>query len=516
MVNREKRSLSKEAAVGSVWNIIASLMQRAGGLVFTIIIARFLLPEGFGMYNLVIAAATIFFTLSQTGINKTLVLYLSEALAKGDKKLANSYFNYITKVKLIVVLIIFALLIALAYPIAHIMFNNDSLFVPILLAGLFTFLGTLEQFYISFFFVVRRVGFTVYKETIFQIIRIGLVLLFFLVIYKTPSVNQTLVSLIIASFIILALVYNKIRTISPYLFSKSGIIDKVTKGRILSFAFYVTLSSVSIVFVGNIDTLMLGWLIKDNAYIGIYSSAFILVASVTGLLAFGHVFLPIFVEAGKKKIETVFNKTFKYSMILAMPSAFGLASLGSYFLVLIYGRDYIEGALPLYFLSSLIVLSVYAGLFAELFSSKERAKDYFLLLLGVIIIDIILNYFFIKGFAHYSLQWAITGAAIASVISWVIYCIGLDITARRNLGIKLQLAGTLLKTFIASVCMTVVIYALRSVFVDLNLVKGIIVVIAAIVTYIIAITLVGGMKKSDYKLFYSIVRDKFAQAKPAA
>ena len=73
-----KKNLLKNAS----WGFASSLANRAGGLIFTIILARFLLPEKFGIYSIVLSVSMLFFTFADLGVNSTFVRYISLALQK--------------------------------------------------------------------------------------------------------------------------------------------------------------------------------------------------------------------------------------------------------------------------------------------------------------------------------------------------------------------------------------------------------------------------------------------------
>ena len=71
----KKESLTSQTIKSSVWNLSYTIIQRVGGLVFTIILARILLPESFGLYSLVISIALIFMTFSYGGFDQTFIRY---------------------------------------------------------------------------------------------------------------------------------------------------------------------------------------------------------------------------------------------------------------------------------------------------------------------------------------------------------------------------------------------------------------------------------------------------------
>ena len=499
--------LVNQAVGGSAWNLIASIIQRIGGFIFTVILARFLLPESFGLYNLTISIATIFFMFCQNGINATLRRYFSEVLNYHDKDKESGYFQYLLKIKLFVLFIALIILLIFAYPVSTIIFKNKSIFIPLLLAGCYMFIISLEQFFTAFFFSIGKVKYIAFKETIGQASRILIVLLMFLIIYSNPTIIATFISLILSIFVTLSFVIYKTYSISPYLFAKFTDINKTDKKRIINFSLYLTFASISLVFFGSTDILMLGWLVKDTSYVGFYSSAFVLISSLSGLLTFAHVLLPVFVKTGKDNLEKVFNKTFRYSIILSMPASFGFIILADYIINLIYGQNYAPAVFPLYFLSFLVVLSIQTGLFTELFSAEEKPKYYFKLLIGVIILNLVLNYILIKYLSIYSLVASITGAAIATLISWVVYSICLGILTKKKLGIKTNLI-VCIKPLISSLVMVGLILLLKNSFKDITLLNGVILVISGIIVYFVSLFLIKGINKEDYILI-ELIKSKF-------
>jgi len=60
-------------AISSFWNFIMILFSRLGGLIFVVIIARYLMPESFGIYNLALSVSLIFLYFIDSGINQSLL-----------------------------------------------------------------------------------------------------------------------------------------------------------------------------------------------------------------------------------------------------------------------------------------------------------------------------------------------------------------------------------------------------------------------------------------------------------
>ncbi|MBT7237864.1 oligosaccharide flippase family protein, partial [Candidatus Woesearchaeota archaeon] len=110
----EKNSLKKQLVKDSFWNFTSTFLSRLGGLIFTIILARYLLPEKFGIYNLAISVMLIFLTFADLGLNTALIRFFSREYYGGDKKRARKYFQYLFSVKLLLTIIVGLILFVLA------------------------------------------------------------------------------------------------------------------------------------------------------------------------------------------------------------------------------------------------------------------------------------------------------------------------------------------------------------------------------------------------------------------
>src|SRR3989338_1738363 len=514
-IEKSKQSTTSQVLSGSIWSSIAAAIQRIGGLIFTVIIARYLLPEGFGIFNLAVSVGLIFFMLSQVGIDKSLIYYFSNSLKKGNEKKAKDYFTYTLKIKLSILAFLSLMLGIFLYPLSVYIFKKPEMVFPLFLVIFYMFFLSLDQFLASFFFSVKKVKYIAVKELIFQLLKISLSLLFLVFLIKNPTAYQAFLILIASSFLAIAISIYNINKVQPGIFKLRGELSLKEKSRVLKFAYYLTIASIATVIIGNVDTITLGVILEDAKYIGIYQAAFVLMSSISGLLGFGQVLLPVFIEAKKQKLEYIFNKSLRYSMMLSFPIAFGLASLGSYFIVLIYGYEYIEGAFPLYFLAMFIFLAAQVSLITQLFSSREKPKDYFNLILLIIIIDIILNAGLVYFLSKYSDVLAITGAAIATTFTWLVYCIGMTVLARKRLGVRIKW-GIIIKPLSASIIMVISIYVLKVLFGDINLFNGILLVSSGATVYILALMMLKGLDSTDYfilKLAIEKIKDYFIKTK---
>ena len=143
--------VSKKIITESIWKFLSTLIIKVGALIFVVLLARFLRPEGFGLYNLAMSVVLFFALLADMGINKTFLRYISFSLSRDDKSQAAAYTKYISKLKLISLTVSSLLLLALSYPLAFFIFKKSELFIPLVIVSFYLIIISLERFFEYFF-----------------------------------------------------------------------------------------------------------------------------------------------------------------------------------------------------------------------------------------------------------------------------------------------------------------------------------------------------------------------------
>jgi len=496
----EKDGLRLRVARDSLWNLSATFISKLGALIFTVIIARYLLPEGFGLYNLATSVALIFLTFADLGINQAMIRYVSLEIEKNRNK-ATAYFRYLLKIKIMLLIIFSLLLFILAYPLSNSIFKKQELFLPLLILSLYVFVLGLSGFFESLFYLKNKVKYIAIKEAILQSSKIILVLLIPLIFLTSQYIIGTIYSLVLTAIIVLLFVIYFSRKGLEFLFSKTKLI--INKKEVLKFVVYLTLGTLSIIFFSYIDTIMLGLFVSaDN--IGYYKAAFTLVFGVSGLLSFVNVLMPVLTRIEISKLSDVLNKIIKYSMMLTIPATFGLIVLARYIIRFVYGYEYLSATIFLYLLSPLTILSVNIGIFYILFSARSKPEKFAKLTIIATILNVILNYLFIIYFLKISEFQATIGVAIATLISWIFYFIASIILIKKELHIRFEWVN-IIKPLLASIMMFLVLKFSLSKILDLNILNGTGIVIFGILIYFIALLLMHGLNKEDLELIKKFI-----------
>jgi len=370
-MKKTRKKVGREIFSNISYNFISTIVSRIGGLIFIILIARILNPDSFGVYALSITVILFLITIADVGFNHTMVRYVSEYLGENSIAKARSVFRYLFKMRVYLILIFFILFILIAKSLALYVFKNPDLILPFQMSAIY-FIVVMLADYLSFaFFALKGMKFYAFREVIFQIFKIIFAVLFAFFLAENFKVAGVFLGISIATLISLFYSFYVIRKNFKNLIS--GKIVEIDKKRILRYSFFIMLSVMPVVIFVYIDSIMLGIFLPIK-YVGFYRAALTMATSVGALLAFHYALFPFFVEAKKKDFKVIFTKTFHFTALLAIPATFLLAFIGPPLIKILYGADYLQASLPLYFLSFLILDAALLTYFVVAFQVREMPE----------------------------------------------------------------------------------------------------------------------------------------------
>jgi len=492
-----EKSKTEEFIKNYSWNFIKTILSRFGGLVITIILARILLPELFGIYGLTFSIALIFLTFADLGINETLIRYVSYSIKR--KKQAASYLRYLFKLKLIFAIIISGFLLILAYPLAFFVFRKPLLLYPLLASALFIFIFSFEGFFESILYSLKKVRYSGIKEIFSQSGKIIILLVLFFAIGINKSVYPIFIAYSIVSIISIIYLFYCSKKLIPEIYEKSN--HKINKKRVLKFLTFLVIGSVSVVLYSYVDIIMLGLFVESD-FIGFYKAAASLAFGIVSLFASAPVVLPIFTQT-KKDLGEVANKILKFLFILSIPSALGLLALGKYFISMLYGAEYSLSVFPMYFLSIIIALAP-LSLFPVLLSAREKTKYIAKVTLLSLFANICFNLILILVLINISQLWAINGVAIATASASTFYYFIFVAIVKKKMLLKLKYSN-MFKPIFAGIIMFASLFFINKL-IEVNLITGILEIVLAIIVYFLVLLLIKGISTSDFKLLKFLFR----------
>jgi len=493
----------KEGLVkNSFWSFVNSIVKQIGSLILAIILARFLMPKGYGLYSIAISMLMIFFTFTDLGINGSLVRYLSSAL-KEDKRKIPAYHRYLLKLKFFLTITASLLFILLSYPLAFYVFKNPQLLLPFLIASFYLFVFSFDSFYTQVFYSIEKVQYISFKESLSHILKIILVLFIFSFIASSYHIIGVFLSFILISIFMTLFSLFYIKKLLPEFYTKPEI--KINKKRVRRFVKFLTIASISAIFFSGIDLVMLGIFVLPE-YVGYYKAAFSLVFGIIGILNFPNlILLPVFTKLKNKQTKEVLIEVFRYISIITIPAIFGLLIFGRFFIKLFYRTPYLPATLPLYFLSFLIFPVISIGLFLSLFFAKEKPEIFAKLIFFISLINIILNLILINLFLLISSDWAMAGVAIATLMSWTIYFIFSVYIIKKEFKFSISFKP-IIKPLIASLIMSGILFYILKSIKNMNLFFGIETILLGGLIYFLIMILIKGIEKKDFELIKILFR----------
>jgi PST family polysaccharide transporter len=491
----DKQSIKKELIRNYFWSTASTLVNRVVTLILTIIIARLLMPAGYGVYALALSTAALFTVFTDFGVNFAFSKYLSESLVK-NKSRAVAYYHYLIRLKVRLAVISSFVLLLLAFPIAYYIYGKPSLFLPLVASSAYIFFSTIESFYNSLLYAIKKVKYAGFKESIFGLLSIALTLLVFLIISKQYQPFFLILGLAVSYLISSIFSLFVARRISPQIFVESN--EKIAKQKLFKFLGYLTLAAVAIVFFTYVDVITIG-IFLPSEYAGYYRIAMSLVLTTTGVLAFSNIMLPYFSEHGNKRTQEIFRRVFKYSSIICIPAVFGLAVMGKYLVRFLYGYEYLPAITPLYILALLVFELNSTNIIFALFTGKAKTKYVIKPLVVATILNIVLCYLLVSSLSKISFALGMFGAAASTVATRYLYFILVLRAAKKHMGVNVDIKS-ILKSILASLIMSVLILYLASRFSDINIINGVFLVVVGIVCYFVLSLLFKNINKEDLNI----------------
>jgi len=407
------------AIKNSAYQFSSNIVQKLGSLVFVIILARIILPETFGLYNLVFSTIMFFYVFSDAGIYGTLVYFTSKSLNRNKGKV-KAYIDYLFKIKFFVVLMSAFALIILAKFIAD-SYYRQPIFLALIAGSLYIIFMGLQNFYLAISQANNNFKNPFFKEIFFQISRMIVIPAAILYIRKFNLPNQTIVLTI---FIILAIIAGLSMSLMHFLSIKDlnlqkikkANLSKAEKAKIRKFMINLVLITSSILILGNIDKIIIGPFVPPE-FVGYYSAAFSLVNASAFLLVFSDVFFPIFLRIKGKRLEQTFKK-------VALATFFMSFFLFSFLLIfatplvnIIFGVNYIQSINMLRMLAFLALFFPLIELYTSYIISKGNLDKIKKVVFFILIISIVLPLILVKTLSVYGNSMAVFGLIMGVLIS---------------------------------------------------------------------------------------------------
>jgi len=450
---------------------------------FTILAARYLGPEDFGVLSLAIAFTGIFGIFMDIGLNLLTVREIAR-----NKNLTDKYLGNVIMIKIILIVLTFGLITIvvnlLGYP------KKTMIVIYIIMASVAV--SALSQIFYAIFQAFEDMKYIFFG----QVLNYSLLLLGSLLIVKMSS-NVYLFSLLILLVNLITLSY--CITICTQKFAKPKIeVDisfwKTTIKESLPFG----LSSIFITIYYYVDIVMLSLIIPDSdKVIGWYNAAYRLTLALLVIpsVYFASIY-PIMsrlYKTSENLLKFIHERSLKYMVILAFPIGIMVTLLAENIILLIFGPEFMPSAIALQILVWSTVFIYISQPFGQLVrSTNKQMIETKITAIGAIL-NIFLNLLIIPKFSY-------IGASITTVITeFFVLLAYILVFFKTEYGLKRKLfLDTGIKAFISSLFMIIFITLFK------NIVPLPILIILALFGYLGVFCLIKGFDRKDLEVFKAI------------
>lgn len=413
------------AIKNSLYQIATSAISKGGGIIFTIILARLLLPELFGLYSLALATILVFASLSDLGLGSTLIRFVSSAVNKHKEKEARAYFIYLLKIKSSLSLVVALILIILAKFLAN-NYYQKPIYLALLAGSIYVLCAGFVAIFDAAFQSVNNFKQTMLRESIFQLLRLTIIpifALYFLKSYSGEIVSSTIILILALSYLV-ALIFLIASAINKLSFLKADktLLNSLQRKKVNMFWIFLSTTILSGIFIGYVDTIMLGHFV-DAESIGFYQAALTLVSSIFPLIPISTVLLPIFSRLRGKKLEQGFERSRRFTLFVSLGLFILTLLLAKPIIEIIYGTNYLPSINILRLLSIILLVLPISMLYDSYFISIGKPQVMAKYLLISTALNIVLNYLLIVNLMKSSSYLATLGSALAVVVSRTFYLI---------------------------------------------------------------------------------------------
>lgn len=419
-----------QAVKNSTFQFSTTVISKVGSLIFTVILARILLPELFGLYSLALSTILIFASLADLGIDSTLVKFISSS--KNDYK-SKAYFSYLLRFKIKTSLIFGGLLMLLAKFLSYNYYNKPEIYLALFGGSIYLILIGLTGFFEGVFQGVNNFKKGFHKEIILQTSRLVIVPILVLLLLKffPRAINLFVIILGLSfSFLIsLVFLYFSAKKSIGFLKIKTEELKSSEKKNLIKFIIALSAVTVSGTFFGFIDIFILGRYVEAE-FIGYYRVAYSLITSAIPLITFSGALFPLFSRIKGKRLKRGLNKSLRLTLLMAIPSAILTFFLSPFIVRFVFGEAYLPSINVLKIFSVLMIIIPLVSLYSSFLVSQNRPKKVAQSLIASTFVNIILNYVLIFALLSYGPIYAVYGATIATIISKVFYLVMLIVYRR--------------------------------------------------------------------------------------
>lgn len=357
-------SLTKRIRAGVSWNISSALITESIRFFRSIILARLLVPEDFGLLAMALTVVGALNALSSLGLSRIIV-----STKFDTKEELTAYLNTVWSVELLRSLGIAVLVSTLAVPMSR-FYAQDQLKVIIPILGLLTLVGGFQN--IGLVMLRKEISFQriFWYELTTNVVGIALTVALAVVLRNVSAlVIGLLISAVLGS--VLSYLFHSYR---PRL-----VFERLALRRVLSAGKLTLLIAIASYAINMADNVMVGRLLGSSA-LGNYSLAFNIASAPISVLVFSlsNVLFPAYAEITSQRpraLDLAFTKVFNIALLIVVTIAMPLFLLAGEVVQLLFGSRWTTAGTVLRILALVLPLRAFALLVSTFFWGLNRPKE---------------------------------------------------------------------------------------------------------------------------------------------
>ncbi|MGL4670501.1 MAG: flippase [Methanobacteriaceae archaeon] len=488
-------SMVKSIFKNTGWLLLAQVITSLFGFIWTILIARYLGVEDWGVLTFAISFTGILSIFMDVGISTYLTREISRDYDSFNKYIANTIplKLFISLLSFIVILIILAIMsVFMGYTLLKVSI--------ILILSLQVLFSSMAYLFNGVFQAFEKMKYQSIGIIINSCLMLGCFLLAIYLNLGLVAIAITYLLGSLATLIYLYLTLNKQLKI-PKLEIDIPFWKKTFKA---SLSFGIINLFTNIYFW--IDSVMLSFLKGDFA-VGVYSSAYkFVIVLLTIYNVYMFVVFPYMSKLYKNSTELLkisYEKSLKYLLLFIIPAAIFISIYSTDIILLIYGKSFILASSVLQILIWNIVFLFVNGAAAMLLNAS--GKELIVAKINGIAatFNVVVNLIMIPYLSY-------IGASIATVFTGILICILMNyIILRENYHPHKRIISDIVKIIISSLILLIVLYVLNS-----GIIEGIpkvslfLAIPISLIVYFIGIILTKTLDETDISIIKELVGKK--------
>jgi O-antigen/teichoic acid export membrane protein len=392
--------------------VLSSIINLIFGFLYSIYVARYLGPERYGIISFALAFTAIFAVLTDLGLSQFTVREVAR-----DKSLAEKYFSNVLVAKFILAVITFAVVAVMI----NLMGYPETTIKVVYIIFLSIVIAAFNNLFYSMFQAFEKMEYQSIGGIVSSVsmlllalfaIRNNLDIVWFAYIYLISNLF-----ILTFCFVVSAFVHINPRLIMDWAFMTSALKEALPFG----------LTGLLGMTYTYADSIMLSFF-QGNDVIGWYNAAYRLVLMllfVPNLI--NIVIYPVmsrFYISSNDALSFIYQRYFKYMMILAFPMGIGTTLLANKIILTIFGSGFNNSIVALQILIWTVVLTYVGSAFVKLMESTNR-QTVITKMSGIcVIVNVMLNLVLIPRFSY-------IGSSIATVVTEIVLVGGIAFAASR-------------------------------------------------------------------------------------